>query len=1138
MSRELPASDIATTTDVPLLAGRYQLLDKLGEGGMGTVFRARDQTLNRFVAVKILPAGKLQDADAIARFRREALALAKLSHPHIIQAYDSGQDGDKHFLVMELVEGRSLAAELAEKGRLVPTRAADYARQAALALHHAHRLGLVHRDVKPSNLLRDAEGRVKLLDLGLTRFLQDQLGDTALTQEGSGMGTPDYCAPEQFRDAHKADARSDIYSLGCTLYHLIAGRPPFPGSSLSEKVKAHETQPPPPLEENCPEIPGGLALVVARMLAKRPADRFASMAEVAEALAPYVAAASPSFRDIRNTTTWSGSQLETMTAHPWRRARLPWLIAVGAALLALGAVGGLAYVLRHGEGMQVAQPTDDTNRDALETLPQPKDAKEGEPPSKTNKEPPADDPNVLTVSQDPKAGGRFRNLRAAVAAVDHPNMTIRVLDDAEYAEPILLRERTVQAGLTVEAPKRATLVQSNADSYALAILQVPRVTIRGFQVRVDKPFAGVGVTGHSPGVVLEDLHITSAASGSISGISVEALSLTPTDSPLVIQDCTISHCMTGIQVLGLNLQSKQAQPCQRLVLRRNHIANVTAGVWLAGQVSDTHLVANRISNCLQAGIRFSNLLDGSDSILVANNAIVNRRDCIQLQEPIEAARNIRIRNNLLLAEQAPDISFTGTDRRVLASWRVDHNGRPIFADVASGSSSPFPPTRDLTAKQFGSAVRPAPSGDWPRPAPDSPLAVEGAGKEDPSLPAYLGAVPPEGVEPWDWDRTWQMPKDAPLLTVSKKPAGGGKYRTINDALKDARPWATIRVLDAAEYNEHLSLKNKAKHEGIAIEAVKRATLVLAVEQSSAVEIRDVPDVRIAGFRFRDPEKLLRAGRSFVFANGDVAGVTLSNLDMKAKSGALGILLQQVRANRQPLTVEKCSIDMLNDGIAVVGNPNIGTCRGVRLSENRVRSSVTRGIFLSGALEDIQVTGNFAWGCGQAGLQIEDPAASLRRVLLANNTACDSLMGFRLVENNTPREHSAGQVELFNNLLFNCRSADASYLVLGPGLEGVGDGRELVKAWSFRGNARDLSGADVGKQLPLARTDRQLNESDLLSTDVKTPDRIRPASGSPLATFGSGSGPGLPAYVGALTPEGVEPWDWQRTWHTRTKRPEK
>jgi eukaryotic-like serine/threonine-protein kinase len=292
------------------LGDRYLLCDVLGAGGMGAVFLACDRQRNRNVAVKILPATSVREADAIARFQREARALSELAHPNIIQAYESGRDGDRHFLVMEYAEGKSLGQLLREQGRQPPTRAADFCYQAALGLHHAHSKGLVHRDVKPSNLLLTRDHCVKLLDLGLARFLQDHVGDATLTIAGSGMGTPDYMAPEQFHDARHADARSDIYSLGCTLYHLIAGCVPFPGTSMSEKFKCHTEQQPQALESFCPDVPAGLVLIVRRMMAKRPEDRFASAHQVGEAVAPFVAGSSALLPAIQATASWSGSRLD------------------------------------------------------------------------------------------------------------------------------------------------------------------------------------------------------------------------------------------------------------------------------------------------------------------------------------------------------------------------------------------------------------------------------------------------------------------------------------------------------------------------------------------------------------------------------------------------------------------------------------------------------------------------------------------------------------------------------------------------------------------------------------------------------------------------------------------------------------
>src|SRR5262249_37845581 len=249
----------------------------------------------------------------------------------------------------------NLAERLAQSGPLPPTQAADVGHQVALALAYAHRQGLVHRDVKPGNLIRIPEGRVKLLDLGLARFLQDQLGDGARTREGAGMGTPDYSAPEQFRDARGADPRSDVYALGCTLYHLIAGRVPFPGSSLSEKLAAHETQEATPLEQLSPDVPLGLALAVRKMMAKKPADRFQTAREGADARAPAVAGGASTVDVFRRTAAWDGSQISAGRAR--RRRWWPSVVAgvagLAVALLALG-VGHRAGWVRFGRAPEAA----------------------------------------------------------------------------------------------------------------------------------------------------------------------------------------------------------------------------------------------------------------------------------------------------------------------------------------------------------------------------------------------------------------------------------------------------------------------------------------------------------------------------------------------------------------------------------------------------------------------------------------------------------------------------------------------------------------------------------------------------------------------------------------------------------------
>ncbi len=225
---------------------RYQILEFLGAGGMGAVFKAQHRLLKNHVAIKVVGSQLIANPRAVKRFHQEGENVARLKHPNIVTVHDADQAGTTHFLVMELVEGIPLDRQVEEHGPLPIHQACIDARQAAMGLQHAFEKGLVHRDIKPRNLMLTPDGWVKILDFGLARFVSESRSVEGLTQQGDVMGTPDYLAPEQAENAHAADIRADIYSLGCTLYFLLGGQPPFPGGSVVEKLNAHLSAAPRP----------------------------------------------------------------------------------------------------------------------------------------------------------------------------------------------------------------------------------------------------------------------------------------------------------------------------------------------------------------------------------------------------------------------------------------------------------------------------------------------------------------------------------------------------------------------------------------------------------------------------------------------------------------------------------------------------------------------------------------------------------------------------------------------------------------------------------------------------------------------------------------------------------------------------
>ena len=272
-----------------LVIGNYFILDKLGAGGMGVVFKARHRRLGRVVALKILAPSLASNPDVILRFRREVDAVSRLSHPNVIAAVDADEDRGVNFLAMDYVDGRDLQKLVAERGPLPVGQALDCVIQAARGLDAAHSAGIIHRDIKPGNLMLDGSGTVRVLDLGLARIIEasqpsGRASGPALTQAYSYMGTVEFSAPEQAEDSRSVDGRADIYSLACTLYYLLTARPPFEGASVLKKLLAHQERPAPSLRSARPDVPAALDEFYLRMMAKRPADRPASMAEVVRGL--------------------------------------------------------------------------------------------------------------------------------------------------------------------------------------------------------------------------------------------------------------------------------------------------------------------------------------------------------------------------------------------------------------------------------------------------------------------------------------------------------------------------------------------------------------------------------------------------------------------------------------------------------------------------------------------------------------------------------------------------------------------------------------------------------------------------------------------------------------------------------------
>jgi serine/threonine protein kinase len=265
-----------------MIVGRYVIMDRIGAGAMGRVYKAHHQLMDRVVALKIIAPELVSNTRLVARFQREMKMVGRLDHPNVVRAYDADQIGPTLYIVMEYVPGLSLGQKFKNNGPLPPMEVVDIAAQAAQGLAHAHAQGIVHRDVKPSNILL-GDGLVKVLDLGLGVLMEADEQSNFATADGIAVGTIDYMSPEQ-ASGKEVDGRSDLFSLGCAMYHVIAGRPPFPGDSPVERLGKRISGRHIPITDICPDLPSRFVAVLDRMLASRPQDRYDTADDAADAL--------------------------------------------------------------------------------------------------------------------------------------------------------------------------------------------------------------------------------------------------------------------------------------------------------------------------------------------------------------------------------------------------------------------------------------------------------------------------------------------------------------------------------------------------------------------------------------------------------------------------------------------------------------------------------------------------------------------------------------------------------------------------------------------------------------------------------------------------------------------------------------
>jgi hypothetical protein len=706
----------------------YEVLNVIGRGGMGVVLKAFDEKLHRVVAIKVLTPHLAASAAGRQRFLREARSAAAVVHEHVVTIHAVEEADGVPYLVMEHIGGESLQDRLEREGPLPLRTVLRIGVQAAEGLAAAHGRGLVHRDVKPANiLLEDGVERVKLTDFGLARAVDD----ASLSQPGGAAGTPLYMAPEQAR-GEAVDHRADLFSLGSVLYAMCTGRPPYQANTTLAVLKRVIEDTPRPVRELNPDVPDWLAVVIARLHAKKPEDRYPS-ARVVAALLRERQAELPSSGRTKPPPT---------TARPASRRRA-WL-AVAAATVLVGAGAAVALWLRgQGQGTAGGPPQQQGPASPVVTI-----------------------PDGVTVAKDER--GQFRTLTEALRQA-RPGSRVLVLDDATYPEAVAISDRARHEGLILESPQRATILVAAPERQALLIDGVPRVRVRGFRLRAagllpQRPL--VLVKGPAPGVTLEKLDVE--AGHDLAGIVLVNLRLGDDLAPVTVRGCSVKGTFDGIVVATTATANDASPRCvQGVVIRDNRVQGAVRGILLDGPAEHVHLVGNAVWGCDRAALQLQDTWAESRNVLVANNTTFESGCCLRVWVNPRRAKltpGVQVCNNIFF-----DANLRGVDvgaylgnktgggartaafnREVLANWRFSHNWRDLSGGEGEDALPLAPADRRLAAPHL--TCREPSSPNFLLLRADSPLLTAGVGGD---LPSFVGGRPPAGGADWDWHETWK-----------------------------------------------------------------------------------------------------------------------------------------------------------------------------------------------------------------------------------------------------------------------------------------------------------------------------------------------------------------------------------------------